>query len=133
VVEGDQSGMAEELKAQEQRWEGSFATHDVSVTEQLVAPDFIGTSSSGKVGNKAMMVDQARNDKNVYTSAVSGDMIVRMFGPSVAVVTGIAREAGKTPAGKPFSHAYHFTDTWMERNGEWQCIAAHAMALPPKK
>jgi ketosteroid isomerase-like protein len=126
------SGIAIELKAQEERWEESFASHDVSVTEQLVADDFVGTSSSGKVGNKSTMVSQAMHDKNVYTSAVSGDMIVHAFGPNVAVITGIAREAGKTPAGKAFSHTYRFTDTWMQRNDVWQCVAAHAMAMPTK-
>ena len=121
-----------ELKAYEQRWEGSFVTHDISVIEQLVAEDFVGTSSSGKLGDKVTMISEARKDKNVYTSAVSGDMTVHSFGPNVAVVTGIARESGKTPAGKAFSNTYRFTDTWMERNGEWQCVAAHAMALPKK-
>ena len=122
-----------ELKAQEQRWEGSFATHDISVTEQLVTEDFVGTSSGGKVGNKSTMIAEARKDKNVYTSAVSEDMIVHSFGPNVAVVTGIAREAGKTSSGKAFSQAYRFTDTWVERNGKWQCVAASAIAIPEKK
>jgi ketosteroid isomerase-like protein len=120
------------LKALEERWEGSFVTHDISAIEQLVAEDFIGTSSSGKLGNKSTMISEARKDKSVYTSAVSGDMTVHSFGPSVAVVTGIARESGKTAGGKAFSHSYRFTDTWVERNGEWQCVAAHAMALPKR-
>jgi hypothetical protein len=103
-----------------------------------VADDFIGTSSSGKQGDKATLLAEAKRDNNTYTSAVSSDMNVRMFGPSVAVVTGIAKEtgktkAGKTKAGKTFTHSYRFTDTWVERNGEWQCVAAHAMALPKKK
>jgi ketosteroid isomerase-like protein len=120
------------LKALEQRWEGSFMTHDISVIEELVADDFVGTSSSGKVGNKATMIAQARQDKNVYTSAASEDLSVRIFAPNVAVVTGVARESGKTAAGKAFSHAYRFTDTWVERDGRWQCVAAQAMALPKK-
>ena len=120
------------MKALEERWEGSFVTHDISVIEQLIAEDFVGTSSSGKVGDKSTMLAEARKDKNVYTSAVSSDVVVHSFAPNVAVVTGIARESGKTPSGKPFSNAYRFTDTWMERNGEWQCVAAHAMALPKK-
>ena len=107
-------------------------THDISVIEELVAEDFVGTSSSGKVGNKATMISEARKDKNVYASAVSEDLIVHIFGPNIAVVTGVARETGKTPAGKAFSQAYRFTDTWIERNGRWQCVAAHAMALPKK-
>ena len=121
-----------ELKSQEQRWEQSFATHDTSVTEQLVAEDFVGTSSNGKLANKAEMLAQVRKDKNVYTSAVSEDMIAHTFGPNVVVVTGVARETGKTPEGKAFSHAIRFTDTWVEREGMWQCVAAHAMALPKK-
>ena len=104
----------------------------MTIIEKLVAEDFVGTSSSGKLGNKSTMISEARKDKSVYTSAVSGDMAVHSFGPSVAVVTGIARESGKTAGGKAFSHSYRFTDTWVERNGEWQCVAAHAMALPKR-
>lgn len=132
VDPGDQSDIAIELKAQEQRWEGSFATHDISVTEQLVAADFIGVSSTGKVGNKTTMISQAGKDKNVYTSAVAEDMIVHSYGPNIAVVTGIVRETGTTPAGTAFSHAIRFMDTWVERNGEWQCVAASALTLPKK-
>ena len=121
------------MEAQEKRWEASFAVHDVSVTEELVAEDFVGTSSKGKVGNKATMIAEVRKDKNVYTSAVSEDMIVHSFGPKVAVVTGIAREVGKAPSGKAFSQAYRFTDTWVERDGKWECVAASAMAIPKKK
>ena len=100
--------------------------------EKIVADDFIGTSSSGKQGDKAKLLAEAKRDTNTYTSAVSSDMTVRIFAPNVAVVTGIAKESGKTKAGKAFSNAYRFTDTWVERNGEWQCVAAHAMALPKK-
>ena len=107
-------------------------THDTLIIEQLVAEDFVGTSSNGKVGNKSTMIAEARKDKNVYTSAVSSDMAVHSFGPGVAVVTGVARETGKTSAGKTFSQAFRFTDTWVERDGRWQCVAASAMALPKK-
>jgi len=100
--------------------------------EKIVADDFIGTSSSGKTGDKATLLAEAKRDTSTYTSAISSDMSVRMFGPNVAVVTGIAKESGKTKAGKTFTHTYRFTDTWVERNGEWQCVAAHAMALPKK-
>jgi ketosteroid isomerase-like protein len=106
--------------------------HDTSAIEQIVADDFVGTSSSGKTGDKATLLAEAKRDTNTYTSAASSDMTVRMFGPGVAVVTGIATETGKSKAGKTFSHTYRFTDTWVERDGEWRCVAAHAMALPKK-
>src|ERR1700674_2482384 len=128
----EESGPAAKLKELEQSWEGSLLTHDAGVIARIVADDFVGTSSSGKIGNKSTLLAEARSDKSVYKSAVSEEISVHTFGPNVAVVTGIARESGKNAAGKSFSHAYRFTDTWVERNGEWQCVAAHAMALPKK-
>lgn len=124
--------MASKLKSLESHWEAALLTHDTSAIEKMVADDFIGTSSSGKTGDKATLLAEAKRDNNTYTSAVSSDMTVRTFGPNVAVVTGIAKETGKTKGGKSFSHTYRFTDTWVERNGEWQCVAAHAMAMPKK-
>jgi ketosteroid isomerase-like protein len=128
---GDDS-IAPRIKELESRWEASLLSHDPSAIEKIVADDFIGTSSSGKTGDKNTLLAESKRDTNTYTSAVSSEMTVRMFSPSVAVVTGIAKETGKTKAGKTFTHTYRFTDTWVERNGEWQCVAAHAMALPKK-
>ncbi len=124
--------MTAQIKQLESRWEASLLKHDTSEIERIVADDFIGTSSSGKQGDKATLLAEAKRDTNTYTSATSSDMSVRMYGPNVAVVTGIARETGKTKAGKTFTNSFRFTDTWVERNGEWQCVAAHAMALPKK-
>lgn len=124
--------MTTKVRALEQSWESSYLTHDTTIIEKLVADDFVGTSSSGKTGTKSTLLAEAKKDTNVYKTAVSSDMVVHSFAPNVVVVTGIARETGKSKAGKEFSHAYRFTDTWVERNGEWQCVAASAMAMPKK-
>jgi len=121
-----------QIKELESRWEASLLSKDSAAIEKVVADDFVGTSSSGKTGDKATLLAEAKRDTNIYASATSSEMTVHMYGPSVAVVTGIAKESGKTKAGKTFTHTYRFTDTWVERNGEWQCVAAHAMALPKK-
>jgi ketosteroid isomerase-like protein len=124
--------VAAKIKALEQSWESSYLTHDTTIIEKLVADDFVGTSSSGKVGTKSTLLGEAKKDTNVYKTALSSDMMVHSFAPNVVVVTGVAQETGKSKAGKEFSHAYRFTDTWVERNGEWQCVAASAMAMPKK-
>jgi ketosteroid isomerase-like protein len=127
-----EDSIAEKIKNLESNWEAALLTHDTSAIEKMVADDFIGTSSSGKTGNKSTLLAEAKGDTNTYSSAVSSDMTVRTFGPNVAVVTGVAKESGKTKSGKAFSHTYRFTDTWVERNGQWQCVAAQAMAMPKK-
>jgi ketosteroid isomerase-like protein len=124
--------VAAKIKDFESRFESSLLKKDTTEIEKIVADDFIGTSSSGKQGDKATLIAEAKRDTNTYNSANSSDMTVRTFGPDVAVVTGVAKETGKTKAGKTFTNTFRFTDTWVRRNGEWQLVAAHAMALPKK-
>jgi len=114
----------------EERWGASLLTHDTAVIEKVVADDFVGTSSGGRLGSKATLLEEIRRDKNIYKSASSGEMSVHVYGSDVAVIFGTAKESGKDASGRAFAHTYRFTDTWVKRGGEWQCVAAHAMAMP---
>jgi hypothetical protein len=62
--------------------------------------------------------------KNTYTSTKAGKLDVHMYGPSVAVVVGVANEKGTDKDGRAFDRRYRFTDTWMDRGGNSQCIAS---------
>lgn len=103
--------------------------HDVATIDELIANDFVGTSSTGKVGSKSTLLGAVRRDKNEYKSATVRGMSVRSLGPDVAVVTGIVSEGGTTKDGKQFKTSRRFTDTWRERNGRWQCVASQATQL----
>ena len=118
------------VKALEKRWQKAIANKDVDTIEELLADDFVATSSTGKVGSKSTLLGLVRRDKNEYKSANARGMSVRMLGPRVAVVTGIATESGTTPNGKTFKNSRRFTDTWMLRNGKWKCVASQATEVP---
>ena len=45
------------------------------------------------------------------------------YGPNVVVAIGDSLEEGTAKDGKPFKQLYRFTDTWLLRDGKWQCIA----------
>ena len=124
----DGGGGSSVIKALEKEWEASIIKHDSSVIERIVADDFVGVSSAGKVGDKTTLLYEAKRDKNVYKVATARQMSVHTYGPNVAVVLGITKETGTDSAGRAFDHTYRFTDTWMLRGGRWQCIAAHAAA-----
>lgn len=119
-------GTADTIKQLEQEWESAIAKHDPSIIERVVADDFVGVSSSGRIGDKNTLIAEAKRDKNTYKTASARQMTVRTYGARVAVVLGMTKESGTTASGRPFDHTYRFTDTWMERDGKWQCIAAHA-------
>ena len=118
------------VKSLERKWQKALVNKDVDTINDLLARDFVATSSTGKVGSKSTVLNAIRRDKNDYKSADARGMSVRMLGPRVAVVTGIATETGTTPDGKSFRNSRRFTDTWMLRNGKWVCVASQATEVP---
>ena len=112
------------IKDNENRWEAAIASHNVSTVEGFLAPDFIGISSKGKFLNRSGLLSEFKSDKDTYKSTKIEKLNVRTFGKDVAVTTGRAREKGTGKDGKSFDRTFLFTDTWMQRNGQWQCVAA---------
>lgn len=127
------SDVAASLREMEKRWEAAVAAHDTRVVEELVAPDFSGVNSKGRFVNKAGLLAELKNDTNVYTSARNERLTVRVYGPSAAVVTGSARARGMNKEGVSFDRTYRFTDTWVERDGKWQCVASQNAVLVSRR
>jgi ketosteroid isomerase-like protein len=117
------------LKDNENKWEASVASHDPSVPQSLIASDFAGVYWDGKVMSKSWLMGEMKKDKDTYKSAVNEKLAVHSYGPTVAVVVGTAHEKGTGKDGKAFDRVYRFTDTWVERNGQWQCVASHLMKV----
>src|SRR6266567_4480643 len=72
------------------------------------------------------------HDSSVAQSFVANDFAGVYWDGRVmnkSVVIGTAHEKGTTKDGKPFDRAFRFTDTWMQRGGQWQCVASHVMKI----
>ena len=120
------------LKDNESRWEAAVGKHDMATVEAMVADDFVGVSSKGKVSNRRALLSEMKKDKDTYTSAKTEKLDVHIYGAGVAVVVGAAREKGTDKDGKAFDRTFRFTDTWLDRNGKWQCVASQAMLVSQK-
>ena len=117
------------LKDNENKWEASYAAHNTSVAESFVASDFTGVYWDGRVMGKSGIISEIKKDKDTYKSAVNEKLAVHSYGPGVAVVIGTAREKGTGKDGKPFDRTFRFTDTWVKRGGQWQCVASQVMKV----
>ena len=82
----------------------------------------MGVASEGDLVTNKATLNGSRQGKSDGSSSV-GRMKVRCHGANVAVVVGAARQSNKATT------SYRFTDTWIERDGNWQCIASQAKAL----
>jgi ketosteroid isomerase-like protein len=118
------------LKKMEDQWQAAIAAHDQGAVDALVAADFAGINPEGRFVNKAAILAQMKNDKDTYGSARNEKLNVHLYGSNIAVVTGSVRSKGKNRNGQPFDRAYRYTDTWVERDGKWQCVASQDSLLP---
>jgi hypothetical protein len=130
---GPDKGSAESnVKRLEDEWEAAVMKHDASFVEARVAADYVGTSSKGKRISKGSLIKEFKGDTDTYTSAKNGGISVRSYGANIAIATGTAKEVGKAKDGKAFSRTYAWTDTWMLRNGRWECIGSQSMLVAGK-
>ena len=128
AASGGKTNVAATIRDLESRWAAAIQAHDVTVPQQIVAADYIGVNSAGRVVNKAALIAEMKRDKNNYTAATNSGVTVRVHG-NTAVAVGTTKQTGTDPAGKAFNYTYRWTDTWLERNGQWQCIASQSFLV----
>lgn len=108
-----------ELTDLEQSWAAALLKRDAAVLERLLADELVDTSPTGEVATKAE--DVAAVPSYNFASYVADEIRVQIYGQA-AVVTGRSTQKGSFK-GKDLSGVYRWTDTWVKRNGKWQCVA----------
>ena len=123
------------LKAMEDSWSAAQLEKDrgVSVIDGFLAADYFGVNSKGKMQSKADALAEIRDGTDTYATSKNNSIEVHLYGARVAIVCGTSSETGKDKDGKEFSRSYAWADTWMERNGKWQCIGEAVTKLPDKE
>jgi ketosteroid isomerase-like protein len=94
---------------------------DATALSAILADDHTDVTLTGKVTNKAQNIADLKTDK---TTVCDVDMLqVRVYGDA-AVVVGRATVKSAT-----FNGQYMYTDTYIRRNGHWQCVAAQGTEI----
>ena len=123
-----QSGPREaKLLVLERLWNEAQVNRDSSALDALVSDRFIDTEWDGEVSNTTKFLADIRDPLFKPTSVNIQEPKVNLFGDT-AVITGIYRTKG-TYQGKAYDHLGRFTDTWIQENGKWQCVASHTSLL----
>ena len=115
-----------ELARLENAWAQVDVTNDRAIFDQIIAPDFVSTSISGKVRNRDEWIRDWEYEG--VKAARNSDLTVRVYSDTMAVVTG-TDITSRIENGKEVVHEDRFTDTWIDRNGRWQVIAAQVTRL----
>jgi ketosteroid isomerase-like protein len=118
-----ESGDKSMILALESAWNQAEIHHDTNVAATLMADTFISVDHHGTLLNKAQYLAGIK-DPSFHPQEISNsETSVYLYGDT-AIVSSAYRTKG-TDSGKPFQHHGRFTDTWIRRNGKWQCVADH--------
>jgi len=122
----DTGAIETKLKSMEDSWAGAQLQkdHGATVVEGMLASDYAGVGSKGQIRNKSEQLEHMRSDTDTYSDSKNDSLKVHVYAPNLATVCGTSTEKGKDKDGKEFSRSFAWVDTWMDRSGQWQCIAS---------
>ncbi len=126
-VQKDQKETERYILESERQWAESVATGDTSAIERILADDFIGVDPQGHLYPKQKMIDETPNAPKYFVSNRLNDVKVRFYG-NTAVAQG--SETWEKRSGE--RGRFVWTDTWLQRNGRWQIVAAQDLIAPEK-
>jgi ketosteroid isomerase-like protein len=124
------ASVEQELITLEKRWNDSWVKRDPAFLDRILADDYIETDPDGDMATKAEELALVRSTETTITAVMADDFMVRVYGDA-AVVT--FRLTFKKPVdGKEMTGQERFTDTWIKRDGRWQCVAVHYSRIAQK-
>ena len=113
----------------ERDWDAAFHRHDAAFIETLLAEEFVATYDNGIRGDKARELELAADRSQQIESSRLDEFIVKTY-RDTAVVWFSLHLVG-TSQGRSLEITLRYTDTWVFREGRWQCVASHSTRLAP--
>jgi len=115
------------LLALESAWNHAEQSKDAVALNQLLGELLVYVDYDGTLLNKKEFLETTLHN-NVQQEQINNDgMAVHLYGDA-AVVTGVYRDKG-IEKGKAFQRHGRFTDTWVNQNGAWQCVASQSTLI----
>jgi len=107
----------------EQQWFVLQLASDWEKLNRMIADDFVLTESDGKLGNRQSMLDGYKAEAGSTSNIKMTFLATHAVASNAVIATGLDDITLKDKDGR-VSHRYErFTDTWILRDGRWQCVA----------
>jgi uncharacterized protein (TIGR02246 family) len=117
------SDVEQELRRLETQWQEALTQRDMAMLDRLMADDYVLTTVSGEVVNKARVLKEVKST-NATAEVHNTDVAVRVYG-EVAIVTGLVLISGRFND-KEISTRSRYLKVYVKREGQWRVVAAQA-------
>jgi hypothetical protein len=119
----------QQIMTLEQEWSKADFAQNPAWFERYLANSFVGVDAfTGQEMTKAAYLADVRAKNTKAESVTASDMNVQVFG-DIAVVTGVYTTVKSIYKGQDRSGKFRWIDTWVRRDGAWQCVASAAAKI----
>jgi hypothetical protein len=120
--EHDETGAAAaRVMSLETLWNQAQVERDVRALGQLVPETFFYVDTAGNLRTQPEFLENVNSGPDRPTE-IKNEMLVAHAYANTVVVTGVYRKKA-IAGGKRVSEHGRFTDTWVQTNGAWLCVA----------
>jgi ketosteroid isomerase-like protein len=121
-----QDKVQQELIQIERDWCSALVKKDAAALGRILADDYAAVASRGVPSDKTGDLADLKGPNSI-TLCVDDSVKVRVYGDT-AVVMGRGRRAGTYKGGAFKDRQISYTDVFVRRNGQWQCVASQGTA-----
>jgi ketosteroid isomerase-like protein len=126
----ERASVEQELIKLENESNDAWLRRDVEAYARLLADDYLETGPDGGMATKAEELALVRSTETTITAVITDDFKVRLFGDAAVVTFRLTFK--KLVDGKEMTGQERFTDTWIKRDGRWQCVSVHYSRIAQK-
>jgi ketosteroid isomerase-like protein len=112
----------------ENAWNQAVQQKDASALKMLLAADLTYVEYDGTLMDKTQYLASVQSPSLQPVRIVNESTKIRLYG-AIAVVNGVWREEG-VKNGKPYTLRERYTDTWIRRGDNWECVASESTVMP---
>jgi ketosteroid isomerase-like protein len=116
-----------EVEAVSKAYDFTITQRDLPALESILAKAAVFTTATGRVMERAAVLEMLAKPDTHYESVESQDVVRRLAG-NVVVETGLVKVRGKRK-GLPIDEVQRYTDVWQKLDGRWQLITEHTSLL----
>lgn len=129
VAAQDSSGDATKTKiiALEKAWNQAYKMGDVRALSALLDSNIVLINDDGSIQSKDEFLKGIKATASQEQQVSPESLTVQVMG-NVAIATGVFRAKGNEGR-KSYIRRERFVDTWINKNGNWVCVASNATPI----
>ena len=119
----DDDAIRTKILALEKAWNQAYKLADTKALGTILDDQIVLIEDDGSIKTRAEFLASVKAPTSNEEQVVPESLIVHVFGKT-AVAVGVIGVKGKSGV-----HRERFIDTWIEKNGNWLCIASDATPI----